>query len=175
VEVTVTTDADLVARVAAGDRLALEELYRRHAPWLAARLSRLTSTRDLAEEALQDTFLSAWRGARGYSGEGEVSAWLWGIARRRLASAARSRRALPLQSWEPAAEDPLQSVLAAEEASRVRRAVDRLPADQRAAIHSVVYQDLSIGQAAAVLGVSGGTVKSRLFRARARIRKELEL
>ena len=68
-----TTDSDLVARVAAGDRLALEELYRRHAPWLAARLSRLTSTNDLAEEALQDTFLSAWRGARSYSGEGEVS------------------------------------------------------------------------------------------------------
>ncbi len=169
-----TTDADLLASVAAGDRHALEELYRRHAPWLAARLGRMTSTRELAEEALQDTFVAAWRGASGYAGDGDVGAWLWGIARRRLASAARSGRPIPVQLWESAAADPLQAVLAAEEASRVRRAVERLPAEQRAVVVSVVYQNLSVGQAAAALGISGGTVKSRLFRARARIRKELE-
>jgi hypothetical protein len=60
---TGTGDDELVAAVAAGDRRALELMYRRHAPWLAGRLAARTSSRDLAEEALQDTFLAAWRGA----------------------------------------------------------------------------------------------------------------
>ncbi len=87
----VSTDEELIAAMAAGDRVALERLYRRHAPWIAGRLSTLTSSRDLAEEALQDTFVSAWRGARHYRAEGPVGAWLWGIARRRLVSLARRR------------------------------------------------------------------------------------
>ena len=57
-------DDQLVRAVAGGDRHALELLYRRHAPWLAGRLAARTSSRELAEEALQDTFLAAWRGAR---------------------------------------------------------------------------------------------------------------
>ena len=85
-------DDQLVRAVAGGDRHALELLYRRHAPWLAGRLAARTSSRELAEEALQDTFLAAWRGARAYHGSGEVPAWLWGIARRRLASLARRHR-----------------------------------------------------------------------------------
>ena len=86
------SDDELVAAVAAGHRRALELLYRRHAPWLAGRLAARTSSRDLAEEALQDTFLAAWRSASAYKGRGEVPAWLWGIARRRLASLARRQR-----------------------------------------------------------------------------------
>src|SRR5215217_5889839 len=60
------TDDELVGAVAGGDRAALELLYRRHAPWLAGRLAARTSSRDLAEEALQDTFLAAWRSASAY-------------------------------------------------------------------------------------------------------------
>jgi hypothetical protein len=58
------TDDELVEAVAGGDRAALELLYRRHAPWLAGRLAARTSSVELAEEALQDTFLAVWRSAR---------------------------------------------------------------------------------------------------------------
>jgi RNA polymerase sigma-70 factor (ECF subfamily) len=171
-------DDQLVRAVAAGDRTALELLYRRHAPWLAGRLTARTSSRDLAEEALQDTFLAAWRGARGYHGTGEVPAWLWGIARRRLASLARRqpRGSLSLEvaseRVDPAA-GPEEATLGRDASARIRRAVAHLPDEQRAAITAVVYEGQSIEQAAQAIGVPEGTVKSRLHRARMRIHQEL--
>jgi RNA polymerase sigma-70 factor (ECF subfamily) len=175
---TGTADDDLVRAVAAGDRRALELLYRRHAPWLAGRLAARTSSRDLAEEALQDTFLAAWRGARAYHGSGEVPAWLWGIAHRRLASLARRqpRGTLPLDTAGERADPvagPEEAALGRDASARIRAAVEQLPADQRAAITAVVYQGQSITQAAQGTGVPEGTVKSRLHRARLHIRKEL--
>ena len=172
-------DDELVRAVAAGDRHALELLYRRHAPWLAGRLAAATSSRELAEEALQDTFLAAWRGARAYHGTGEVPAWLWGIARRRLASLAR-RQPQGSLSLEVAGErvdpasGPEEAALGRDASARIRPAVAHLPDDQRAAITAVVYQGQTITQAALAARVPEGTIKSRLHRARLHIRKELE-
>jgi RNA polymerase sigma-70 factor, ECF subfamily len=175
---TGTADDELVRAVAAADRHALELLYRRHAPWLAGRLAARTSSRDLAEEALQDTFLAAWRGARAYHGSGEVPAWLWGIARRRLASLARRQPHASL-SLEVAGErvdpatGPEEAALGRDASARIRRALAHLPDEQRAAITAVVYQGQSIEQAALAAAVAEGTIKSRLHRARLHIRKEL--
>jgi RNA polymerase sigma-70 factor, ECF subfamily len=172
-------DDELVAAVAAGDRAALELLYRRHSAWLAGRLAARTSSVDLAEEALQDTFLAAWRGARAYSGTGEVPAWLWGIARRRLASLARRqpRGSLSLESAgervDPAS-GPEEAALGRDASARIRAAVARLPDEQRAAITAVVYQGQTITQAALAAKVAEGTIKSRLHRARLHLRKELQ-
>jgi RNA polymerase sigma-70 factor, ECF subfamily len=171
-------DDQLVRAVAAGDRRALELLYRRHAPWLAGRLAARTSSRDLAEEALQDTFLAAWRGARAYHGTGEVPAWLWGIARRRLASLARRHRPGML-SLDAAAEPidpaagPEEAALGRDASARIRLAVAHLPVEQRAAITAVVYEGQSIQQVALAAKLAEGTIKSRLHRARLHIRKEL--
>jgi RNA polymerase sigma-70 factor (ECF subfamily) len=175
---TGTADDELVQAVAGGDRRALELLYRRHAPWLAGRLATRTSSRELAEEALQDTFVAAWRGARAYHGAGEVPAWLWGIARRRLASLAR-RQPRSVLSLEVAGErvdaaaGPEEAALGRDASARIRRAVAHLPADQRAAITAVVYQGQTITQAAQAARVAEGTVKSRLHRARLQLRREL--
>jgi RNA polymerase sigma-70 factor, ECF subfamily len=174
----VASDDELVRAVAAGDRRALELLYRQHAPWLAARLAARTSSRDLAEEALQDTFVAVWRSARGYHGRGEVPAWLWGIARRRLASLARRQRpsALSLQATveppDPAAT-PEEAALGRDASTRIRLAIAHLPAEQRAAITAVVYEGKSIQAAAQTAAVPEGTLKSRLHRARLHLRKEL--
>jgi RNA polymerase sigma-70 factor (ECF subfamily) len=171
-------DDELVAAVAAGDRRALDLLYRRHAPWLAGRLAARTSSRDLAEEALQDTFLAAWRGARGYHGTGGVPAWLWGIARRRLASLARRQpqRSLSLEvagERVDLASGPEEAALGRDASARINRAVAHLPDEQRAAITAVVYQGQTVEQAAQATGVPEGTIKSRLHRARLNLRKEL--
>jgi RNA polymerase sigma-70 factor, ECF subfamily len=175
---TGAADDELVAAVAAGDRQALELLYRRHAPWLAGRLAARTTSRELAEEALQDTFLAAWRGARTYHGTGEVPAWLWGIARRRLASLARRQPhgSLSLDAAGERADQaagPEEAALGRDASDRIRLAVAHLPDDQRAAITAVVYQGQSIEQAALAAAVPEGTIKSRLHRARLHIRKEL--
>jgi RNA polymerase sigma-70 factor (ECF subfamily) len=175
---TGTADDELVRAVAGGDRRALELLYRRHAPWLAGRLATRTSSRELAEEALQDTFVAAWRGARAYHGAGEVPAWLWGIARRRLVSLAR-RQPRSVFSLEVAGErvdaaaGPEEAALGRDASARIRRAVAHLPDEQRAAITAVVYQGQTITQAAQAARVAEGTVKSRLHRARLNLRKEL--
>jgi RNA polymerase sigma-70 factor (ECF subfamily) len=172
-------DDELVRAVANGDRTALELLYRRHAPWLAGRLAARTSSRDLAEEALQDTFMAAWRDARGYHGSGEVPAWLWGIARRRLASLARRQPhgSLSLDTAgervDPAA-GPEEAALGQDASARIRRAVAHLPDEQRAAITAVVYQGQTVTQATQATGVAEGTIKSRLHRARRHLRKELQ-
>jgi RNA polymerase sigma-70 factor (ECF subfamily) len=78
------TDAEVVAAVAEGRIDALRQLHDRHAPWLAARLYRRCSDQALVDETVQDTFVAVWKTAGRYRGEGDVAAWLWGIAIRRL-------------------------------------------------------------------------------------------
>ena len=92
---TVRADGDdvLLRAVAQGDRDALEALYRRHAPWLMARLTRRCADPGLVEEVVQDTFVAVWRGAGRYRATGEVAAWIWGIGIRRLID--RLRRTAP--------------------------------------------------------------------------------
>src|SRR5215207_5851227 len=94
-------DADLVRAVAEGDRRALEELYARHAPWLVLRLTRRCNDRHLVDEAVQDTFVAVWRGARRWDGRGEVAAWMWGIGIRRLLDAFRRRGVVRQALSEP--------------------------------------------------------------------------
>ena len=176
--VSAAADDALVRAVAGGDRPRLELLYRRHAPWLAGRLAARTSSRDLAEEALQDTFVAVWRSARSYHGTGEVPAWVWGIARRRLASLARRQRPgiLSLDAVAERADSaatPEEAALGRDASTRIRLAISHLPAEQRAAITAVVYDGKSIQAAAQAAAVPEGTLKSRLHRARLHLRKEL--
>jgi DNA-directed RNA polymerase specialized sigma24 family protein len=85
-------DLALVRAVAAGDELALAELYHRHAGWLLVRLRRRCASAETVELALQDTFLDLWRNAASYRGQGEVGVFLWGIAIRRLIDTMRTDR-----------------------------------------------------------------------------------
>lgn len=169
------TDEELIAAMTEGDRKALEVLYRRHAPWLAGRLARATSSRDLAEEALQDCFVAAWRKPGSFRGEGDVGAWLWAIARRRLASLARKRIDLPSVLDDDAlGEAADQQALANLDAARVRAAVDALPSEQRDVVERVVFHGQRLVDVARCLGVPIGTLKSRLHRARRQIRAEMD-
>src|SRR5215207_7783137 len=109
------TDAALVAAVAVGETGALRELYERHGAWLHARLLRRCNDREVVSEVVQDTFVALWKDARRFRHDGEVGAWLWGIAFRRMVSRLRSRRDVVLiPDWEvspalqqvmPSAED----------------------------------------------------------------------
>ena len=85
------TDAELVAAVREQDRGALHELFLRHEPWLAARLAHRCADSSIVDEAISDTFLAVWRNAS-WRGEGEVAAWLWGIAIRSLLHRLRPRK-----------------------------------------------------------------------------------
>ena len=167
-------DGDLLTAVADRDREALRELYDRHAPWLRARLARRCGDEGIVEEVLQDTFLAVWRTPTGYRGTGDVAAWLWGIGIRRLLSAVRPRRPLPLRLLVappvPSAED---EVLLAVEHGDLAAAVDGLSPELRAVVRAVVLDGLTSREAARLLGLPAGTVRTRMARARAQMQEAL--
>src|SRR6476620_6250585 len=88
------SDRDLIAEIAAGDRGALHELFTRHQPWLAARVRQRCADPAIVAEVVNDTFLVVWDKPGKYAGEGEVAAWLWGIAIRTLLHRLRPREAV---------------------------------------------------------------------------------
>jgi RNA polymerase sigma-70 factor (ECF subfamily) len=169
------SDGDLIAAIRRGDHGALSTLYRRHAPWLVLRLSRRCADPNLVDEVVQDTFLAAWRGAARYRGTGEVAAWIWGIAIRRLIDQFRGQHAaaLPLPDLadsEPSAED---RVLLGVEYGDLGGALNRISPELRAVVQATILDGLTTREAGRLLGIPTGTVKTRMMRARAALREEL--
>jgi RNA polymerase sigma factor (sigma-70 family) len=172
-------DAALVAALPDGDLGALRELYDRHAPWLSARLSRRCSEPDVVSDALQDCFQAAWTQANRWRGDGEVAAWLWGIAVRRLVSRLRGRREVlmvPLDAEQhrgPADVSAEEKVLLGIEYGDLGAALGRLSPEMRAVVQATVLDGLTSREAARLLGIPENTVKTRLHRAKARLREDL--
>lgn len=169
-------DTALLGAVAEGDATALRELYDRHAPVLAVRLRRRCSDPDLVADALQDTFVAVWKAAGRFRGDGEVAAWLWGIAIRRLISRLRGKPAVatvPLRDqdeYEVAAEE---LVLAGVEYGDLAGALEQLSPEFRAVIEATVLDGLTAREASRLLGIPVGTVKTRAMRAKAQLRVNL--
>ncbi|WP_049574235.1 RNA polymerase sigma factor [Nonomuraea sp. SBT364] len=178
-----SSDAELLAAVAARSTPALRILHQRHAPWLRARLARRCADPDVVDDALQETFLAVWRSADRFGG-GNAAGWMWTIAIRRLVSALRGRGSRWIGAGEPdgmraptsaapvsaSAEDV---VLLGVEHGDLGGALTRLPHDLRAVIEATVLDGLTTKEAARLLGIPEGTVKSRAMRARAQLREEL--
>jgi RNA polymerase sigma-70 factor (ECF subfamily) len=171
------TDAELLAAIAANDRGALRELHDRHAPWLLGRLRRRCADDDIAREAVQDTFVAVWKSAKSWNGSGDPAAWMWGIAIRRLIGVLRTRG-----RWAPvsatAADEEL--VVAAEdrvlegiEHGDLAGAMARLSPELRAVLQATVLDGLTTREAARLLGIPPGTVKTRAMRARHELRGAL--
>jgi RNA polymerase sigma-70 factor (ECF subfamily) len=170
------TDAELVAAVADGDRGALRELHDRHVTWITVRLTRRCADRDAVAEAVQDTFVAVWRSAAKWDGRGEPAAWMWGIAIRRLIGVLRTRRRWSRRP-DVAADDVVAAaedqVLLGVEHGDLAGALLRLSPELRAVVQATVLDGLSTREAARLLGVPQGTVKTRMMRARAELRGAL--
>ena len=170
------TDRELVAQVADGSTIALETLYRRHAAWLTTRLGRRCADPGVVDEVLQDTFVAVWRGAGKYGGTGDPAAWIWGIAVRRLVDALRRRPPLAYLIEEPdlgPVESAEERVLLGVEHGDLAGALGRLSPELRAVVQATVLDGLTTREAAQLLGLRPGTVKTRMMRARQALRKEL--
>jgi RNA polymerase sigma-70 factor (ECF subfamily) len=171
-------DAALLRAVARGDDESLAVLYDRHAGWLTVRMTRRCAMPDVVDLAVLDTFLALWREAGAYRGGGDVAAFIWGIGIRRLIDAIRRennpRRRLPWRAAEPevvvSAED---QVLAGIEHGRLGQALAGLSPELRGALEATVLDGLTCAEAAVLLGVAEGTVKSRCHRARVALRAAL--
>jgi RNA polymerase sigma-70 factor (ECF subfamily) len=171
-------DADLLARHVAGEPDAFGELVRRHRDRLWAVALRTLGDREEAADAVQDALVSAFRAAHTFRGQSAVTTWLHRIVVNACLDRARraaSRRTAPVadeENFETLLE-PHESADAPAERGELHReliaALATLPADQRAALVLVDMQGYPVAEAAELLEVPTGTVKSRCARGRARL------
>jgi RNA polymerase sigma factor (sigma-70 family) len=188
-------DADLVAAMAAGSEDALAELYDRHAAAIHATAVRMTGDRGVAEDVVQEVFLTLWNRAERFDPErGSLAAWLGTIARHRavdrLRAAGRRPRLVSLSGTpdEPAgsvldralrpgsvadmaaADDPAAAAEAGEARAAIGAALATMPEQERDVILLAYRDDLTQSEIAERLGWPLGTVKTRTRRALGRLR-----
>jgi RNA polymerase sigma-70 factor (ECF subfamily) len=171
------SDADLLRAHVEGDPRAFAELVRRHRDRLWAVALRTVGDREEAADAVQDALLSAYRGAARFRGDSAVTTWLHRIVVNAGLDRLRRRQShptVPLPDGSHSADRPSGVEPAApapdhDTALVVREALAALPAEQRAAIVLVDVQGYPVAEAAEILGVAEGTIKSRCARGRARM------
>ncbi len=180
-------DAALLRAHLAGDPAAFGELFTRHRDRLWAVALRTTGSREEAADALQDALVSAFRRAEGFRGDAAVTTWLHRIVvnaclDRLRRTKVRAADPLPDDLEERAARgdvlaggrqdpesDPEAHAVASERRRQVLAALAQLPVEQRAALVLVDMEGHPVQEAATMLEVPTGTVKSRCARGRARL------
>ena len=170
-------DGELLARVAARDRLAFELLYHRYVRSIFGLALRRLGDRGRAEDAVQEAFTAIWRSAASYRPErGAPGAWLFTVARNAIVDRFRSSghpvaEVPELVSGEPG---PPEHAEASYVSWRVHRALEELPAREREVLELAYWSGLSQSEVAAFLGIPLGTVKTRTRSALARLSDVLE-
>jgi RNA polymerase sigma factor (sigma-70 family) len=168
-----STDDTLAQLAAAGDTAAFGALVRMHQSKVRGFLRRLTrGDAALADDLAQETFLEAHRKVAQYRGEGSFGSWLCGIAWSRFLMERRKRKEEPLEAQpETASEDAGPAIIARLD---LERAMARLSAEERAALTLCYALGHSHGEAAEILCLPLGTVKSHVLRGREKLKAMLE-
>lgn len=172
------TDQELIALSAAGDRSAFDRLVERHAAAVLRLTNLVTGDPMTAEDALQQTFLAAYRNAASFRSEASVRTWLLAIARNAALRhrSKRGREDIMAESlmqfgldagW--GSEDPEVLAIAAEREELLRRAMGDLCTEDQEVLILRDVEGLSGIEAAEVLGIGERALKSRLHRARLRL------
>ena len=176
-------DADLAAQSKQGDLSAFNMIVDRYQSHVYNLAARILGDRTAAEDIAQETFISAYRAIGRFRG-GSLRSWLLRISSNLCYDYLRASRRRPEQSLDqsmlnpsfsvPSGEDsPEQMALRGELRDHIQRAILSLPEDQRAILVMVDVQGLSYAEAGEAAGVSIGTIKSRMSRARSRVRNSL--
>jgi RNA polymerase sigma-70 factor (ECF subfamily) len=174
----VPSDVELLRPHVDGDPAAFGELVRRHRDRLWAVALRTIGDREEAADAVQDALLSAHRAAARFRGDSAVTTWLHRIVVNACLDRIRRRQAHPTvplpdgshsDDRAPSAPEPAAPSHDHDTALVVREALAALPVEQRAALILVDVQGYPVAEAAEILGVAEGTIKSRCARGRARM------
>jgi RNA polymerase sigma-70 factor, ECF subfamily len=172
-----SSDAELIAAHAAGDQYAFNELVRRHRDRLWAVALRTLRDPEEAADALQEAFISAFRAAGSFRAESQVTTWLHRIVVNACLDRIRRRAArptVPLPETGPGEPVTERDAMADRETRMiVSEALASLPEEQRLSIVLVDVEGYSVAEAAKLLGIAEGTVKSRCARGRAKLAKLL--
>jgi RNA polymerase sigma-70 factor (ECF subfamily) len=168
-------DATLIAAARAGDRGAVDELLARYEERIYRFGLRMCGDEESAREVLQETMLAAFRNLPGFRGEASLSTWLYQIARSFCIK--QRRGAHPTSRLEADLPDPAASPDLQVEARRIGEAlataIRELAAEQREVLVLRDVEGLSAQEAADVIGIEVGALKSRLHRARMALREKL--
>ena len=175
------TDNEAIVRCQDGDRDAFRHLVDQYRDVLFGTAVLMTGNRALAEEQVQEALLSAWRGIKGFRRGSPVKPWLVRILVNAVLSQQR-RRTIPtvqLDGSNPQATasdiaDPAETLDALESRLALRRAIAELNPDHRQVVALRYFAGLTVPETARSLGVREGTVKSRLHRALAILRQQLD-
>lgn len=189
-DVTARTDLALVRAARLDDEDAFAEIVDRYAPGMLRYAMRMVGEQDLAADAVQEAFVSAWRNLDSFEGRSTLKTWLYRLAHRRVVDLLRVRRAVPVDDevlahqgdhpgsvtlgWTAPSTDPLQAVLDRELLDALRAALLELPEQQRATwllreIEGMGYQEI-----AETLGTTAASVRGNLHRARTTLGVKLE-
>ena len=166
-----SSDDNLLRLLRSGDESAFIALYRQWQSPIYRFALRMTGREALAEDVVQETFLTVVNGVPGYEPErGSFTGWLFGVARHQVLRRLRSERPyLPIAEGAgdvPAPDDPHAELAERQELARLRRAILALPEHYREALVLCGLQGVSYEDAAEALGCAMGTVRSRLSRGR---------
>lgn len=167
-------DRELIARFRSGDRAAFDALYARYAGRALAFALRITGSRADAEDLVQEAFLAAYRGSRGFHGRSAFLTWLLGIVVRRWRDTVRSTRTRadferqnPREQCHSPVRDASRDAI---DVMAVEAALDALPEALREAFLLVAGQGLTHREAAQAAGCPVGTMKWRVAEAARRLR-----
>ena len=172
------SDEALVAKIAAGNRLAMQVLFARHHARIYRFVVRLLASEALAEDVTSEVFLDVWRQAHRFEARSAVTTWLLAIARYKALAELRRRPEPPLDEGGMDASDPAddpEATFAIKHRGEIlRNCLTRLSPRHREIIDLVYYHEKSVQEAADILGVPGNTVKTRMFHARKKLSELLE-
>lgn len=168
-------DAASVARVAGGDAVALRELYERYGKLVYSFAYRLTADATLAEECVQDVFVTLWRRAGDFDpSRAKLTTWLFTVARNRAIDLGRQKARRPelREELEPSgsAADPADLASETDASQRLAEAMAELPEEQLAVLRLAYFDGLSHTEISDLTGIPLGTVKGRARLALERLR-----
>lgn len=183
-----SVDQQLVVRVQKGDKSAFDLLVRKYQHRIAKLVSRYVSDRSEVEDVTQEAFIRAYRAIKGFRGESAFYTWLYRIAvntaKNYLVAQGRRPPSMDVEAEEAEAGDtggnlrdvttPERQLLADEIGRTVERVLAAMPEDLRTALTLREIEGLSYEEIAEIMDCPVGTVRSRIFRAREAVDKELQ-
>jgi RNA polymerase sigma-70 factor (ECF subfamily) len=174
-----SAEVALLQRVAAGDRNAFSELYRRLQRPLFGYLMKLVREREMVEDVLNETMMEVWRQAARFEGRSSVNTWVFSIAHHRAVSRLRKKRETSLDeeqanTIEDEAPTPDENAMSGDMSRLIGALMEQLSFEHREILHLAYFQEFSVQEIAEALDLPANTVKTRMFYARQRLKVLLE-
>lgn len=174
------SDPDLAAldAIIAGNRTAFDELYRRYYPRLMDFLGRVVNHRELAEEVVNDTMYTVWTSGATFARRSKVSTWIFGIAYKKALKRIERDKRMATESWDDNHDfasdtDPAADLDVVQLRGTLDRAMTRLSPAHRSVVELTYLMDYSYEEISEIVGCPVNTVKTRMFHARAQLRRLL--